>query len=395
MKQNRKHSGHERDHGDRGACEAQGGFRRHHGEGKGEGWHPRLNRHGMPAGRKLSSEDLQTLLLLLLENEPAHGYELIKSIEQLSSGFYAPSPGMIYPALGALEEGGFVSAAAEGHRKQYAVTESGKARLNEIRIEAVQISAELDQIGKRMAEARSAFTGDDEGHRGRHRLRGLLRGYEPKDEADAKRVAAILESAAAQIEDPNRLDVQNLLATIKHRRSMGLQRMKPDAVDRALVELLLEAANWAPSHGETEPWRFQVFIGEGRSKLAAIFEKACQDADSEEVERRRKRAYAAPVWIAISVSPKLKDDGTMLMSMDEEAMAVASAVQNLHLVASAMGLAGMWHSKGISVDPCVAQGLGIQEPSRLLGFFMLGWPATEWPTETRKPIEEKTVWFAE
>ena len=54
-------------------------------------------------------------------------------------------------------------------------------------------------------------------------------------------------------------------SAILNRRSMGLSRLKPDPVDHALIEQMLEAANWAPSHGDTEPWRFTVFAGEGRA----------------------------------------------------------------------------------------------------------------------------------
>ena len=63
---------------------------------------------GMPGGRKLGSADLQLLLLALLAERPAHGYELIRTLEQRSGGFYAPSPGMVYPALTFLDEIGHV-----------------------------------------------------------------------------------------------------------------------------------------------------------------------------------------------------------------------------------------------------------------------------------------------
>ena len=177
-----------------------------------------------------------------------------------------------------------------------------------------------------------------------------------------------------------------LFAAIKHRRSTGLSRLKPDAVAPDLIEQMLEAANWAPSHGDTEPWRFTVFTGEGRERLAGLFEAAHGQ------EGARKRAFAAPVWISIGMEPGRKEDGSVLMTEDEELMAVACAVQNLHLMASALGLAGMWHSKGSSVDPVVAQGLGLELPARLLGFFMCGWPSTDWPISIRRPLSEKVRW---
>jgi len=189
-----------------------------------------------------------------------------------------------------------------------------------------------------------------------------------------------------------------LYGAILHRRSMGLARLKPESVDRALIEQMLEAANWAPSHGETEPWRFTVFAGEGRAELAELFEAAQREDTAKNPQSRpregaHKRAFAAPVWISIGMVPARKADGSLLMSLEEELMAVACAVQNLHLMASALGLAGMWHSKGPSVHPAVARGLGLEAPDRLLGFFMCGWPSSDWFTSTRRPLSEKVRWI--
>jgi hypothetical protein len=60
--------------------------------------------HGFRSGRKLGGDDLQLLILALLAEKPAHGYEIIKALSERSGGFYSPSPGMVYPALTYLEE---------------------------------------------------------------------------------------------------------------------------------------------------------------------------------------------------------------------------------------------------------------------------------------------------
>jgi nitroreductase len=214
-------------------------------------------------------------------------------------------------------------------------------------------------------------------------------------------VVTILRGALARLQGDTppetAVDADALFAAIAHRRSMGLSRLKPDPVDRGLIERMLEAANWAPSHGDTEPWKFTVFAGEGREVLAELFTKAYRegkaaDPNAQDHDGPRKRAFAAPVWISIGVSPQLGEDGLPRMSEQEEAMAVACAVQNLHLMASALGLAGMWHSKGLSVDPIVAQGLGLEPPARLLGFFMCGHPACDWFVGERRPLAEKVTW---
>ena len=193
--------------------------------------------------------------------------------------------------------------------------------------------------------------------------------------------------------------VETLYRAIAHRRSLGLARLDPEKpVERSLVQQLLEAADWAPSHGETEPWRFTVYMGESRRGLGEAFaETYWMSQDAEEFrqaayEAQRDRAFMAPVWIAIGMTPALKPDGTLRMREEEEIMAVACAVQNLHLVASAMGLAGMWQSNTLTLHPHMARFVGLEPPSRLLGFFWLGWPAISWPEGTRRPLSEKVRW---
>src|SRR5688572_17974625 len=50
-------------------------------------------------GRMLASGDLRLVALFLIEQQPRHGYDLIKAVEEKSAGFYTPSPGIVYPAL--------------------------------------------------------------------------------------------------------------------------------------------------------------------------------------------------------------------------------------------------------------------------------------------------------
>ncbi|HSY88655.1 MAG TPA: PadR family transcriptional regulator, partial [Verrucomicrobiae bacterium] len=111
-----------RQRGGRGA--SRGGF-----AGGGFAGGPGFDDEGFRRGRKLGSGDLQLLLLHLLAEKPSHGYELIKGLEERSSGYYVPSPGMIYPALTYLEELGYARVEAEGAKKLYHPTEEGRRHL--------------------------------------------------------------------------------------------------------------------------------------------------------------------------------------------------------------------------------------------------------------------------
>lgn len=194
--------------------------------------------------------------------------------------------------------------------------------------------------------------------------------------------------------------IEGLEESIAHRRSLGVARLHPDPVEPEVIQRCLEAANWGPSHGDTEPWRFTVFTGEGRKVLADLFAGTYRRYAAELGTFREEtyqaqidRVMSAPVWISIGMEPGRSEQGEMLMREEEEVMAVACAAQNLHLMAAAQGLAGMWHSKGISVSPDVADFLGLKPPSRLLGFFFFGWPKVDWPAGERRPLSEKMNWI--
>ncbi|KQY36045.1 MULTISPECIES: PadR family transcriptional regulator [Rhizobium/Agrobacterium group] len=171
-----RHRGHGPRHHDETCRErhAHGGHGGHgrHGPGRFEGGF--ASRDGFRAGRKLSSIDLQLLILSLLARQPAHGYELIRTIEEISGGFYVPSPGMIYPALTYLDEIGHAVAEADGNKKLFSITDAGRAALEEGRAAADRIIEGLGRIGAKMDAVRDVFEGrgpgeDPEAH-GHHAL---------------------------------------------------------------------------------------------------------------------------------------------------------------------------------------------------------------------------------
>ncbi len=194
-------------------------------------------------------------------------------------------------------------------------------------------------------------------------------------------------------------EIQTICEAIAHRRSLGIARLSPDPVAPQMIERVLEAANWAPSHGDTEPWRFTVYTGDSRRGLGEAFAEAYRidsqrdgDFKQSQFDGQRERAWSSPVWISIGMEPALLPNGNWKMTLEEELMAVACAVQNLHLVASAQGLARMWLSKGVFKHPHVAAFTGLSPHARLLGFFILGHPNIPWPDGERRPLSGKVRW---
>ncbi|CAB3772635.1 PadR family transcriptional regulator [Burkholderia sp. MSh2] len=170
---------------------------------------------GMPRGRQFSSDDLQLLLLALVAEQPSHGYELIKALDTRSNGFYSPSPGMVYPALTYLEEGGFVASQAEGNRKRYALTDAGQAHLDSQRERVDTLFARLTYLARRMDFMRRAFAGESAGYdapdesqagwlpefvEARLALKRALLHKSGADADEQRRIAAIMRRAVADIE---------------------------------------------------------------------------------------------------------------------------------------------------------------------------------------------------
>src|SRR6202044_749292 len=112
---------------------------------------------GFRAARILASGDLQLIILALLSEKPRHGYEIIKQIEEHSSGTYSPRPGMVYPALTYLEEMGYAASESEGTKKLYRISETGTAYLNENRASVEDTLDQLARVGRKLAEFQKEF----------------------------------------------------------------------------------------------------------------------------------------------------------------------------------------------------------------------------------------------
>ena len=170
------------------------------------------------AGRMLADGDLKLITLSLLAEAPRHGYDIIKALEERTSGIYSPSPGVVYPTLTFLEEAGYAASAADGNKKVFSITEAGQAHLNENREMIDGVLEHLERFGRKMAKAREWFGWNDDseegGRRGRgdrseardefravrHRLRAALGEIVDAPAEKQAEAIAILEGAAEALE---------------------------------------------------------------------------------------------------------------------------------------------------------------------------------------------------
>ncbi|KAI93821.1 PadR family transcriptional regulator [Rhodomicrobium udaipurense JA643] len=122
------------------------GGSRHGGDWRDHPFGGRRGRHDRP----LEQGDLRWLVLDLIGEQPRHGYEIIKAIEDAFNGAYTPSPGVIYPTLTLLEETGLIVSETQGAKKLYSLTDQGRAEL------AARVQ-EVTAVRGRLEEARARF----------------------------------------------------------------------------------------------------------------------------------------------------------------------------------------------------------------------------------------------
>ena len=156
-------------------------------------------RRGRKGRRMFESGELRLVLLKLIADEPRHGYDLIRAIEDLTGGEYAPSPGVVYPTLTLLQDMGLIEeAAGEGARKPFQATEDGRTHLEERKAEVDSLLERLEDL----APSASQSAGPVLGRAVKNVMTALSHriGRDGLDEELLHEVAAILDEAAQRIE---------------------------------------------------------------------------------------------------------------------------------------------------------------------------------------------------
>lgn len=196
-----------------GHCETQGGrwaAGRHHrrrfggfgfGGRYGGGGRGDMNPDDMRAGRMLAQGDLRLVALALIAEAPRHGYEIIKLVEEKTADWYSPSPGIVYPTLTYLEEAGYVTAAAEGSKKLYTITDEGRAYLDANRDLANVVLDRLTALGERINRWRRASRSERQERRTlpplvEAALNHLREAVDKRLEVDAEAEASLVEILA-------------------------------------------------------------------------------------------------------------------------------------------------------------------------------------------------------
>jgi len=190
------------------------------------------------------------------------------------------------------------------------------------------------------------------------------------------------------------LSITDTNALIRQRRSTFPAQYTGEQVEDSIIWQMLENANWAPTHGKTEPWRFVVLAG----KMLPLFADFQADAykqntpteNFDEAKFDKLRANPRKASHIIAVCMKRQESGKI--PEIEEVEAVACAVQNMYLTATAYNVGAFWSTGGATYLPEGKAFLGLNEQDKLLGFFYVGVVGKPSIDGTRKPIQEKVTW---
>lgn len=180
---------------------------------------------------------------------------------------------------------------------------------------------------------------------------------------------------------------------LRSRRSIFPKTYNDRPIDKAIIEEVLENANWAPTHKFTEPWRFKVFRGKGLERLSTYLSTWYKDnipADRYS-EKKFEKTRTNPLRSSCVIAICMQRDPAGSIPEWEEIAAVACAVQNMYLTCAAHDIGCYWSSPRSILE--AREFLQLGEGESCLGLFYMGYHDLPQMEGKREPIQDKTIWL--
>lgn len=192
-----------------------------------------------------------------------------------------------------------------------------------------------------------------------------------------------------------RFNLSEINELIRNRRTIYPEQFSERKVHKDQIELILNNAQWAPTHGNTQPWRFHVFMEDGLQRLSSFLGKTYLELTNKEDQNDLKLAklIRRPLLSSTVIAVSMKRQAEEKIIEIEEIEAVACAIQNMHLSCTAYGLGGFWATPKLIYSEKMNSFLGLETKDKCLGLFYIGYPAIDWPESHRKPLEYNTQWI--
>jgi nitroreductase len=187
--------------------------------------------------------------------------------------------------------------------------------------------------------------------------------------------------------------LQMLSEIIKTRRAVFPVQYNQQEISQKELLLILEAANWAPTHKRTEPWRFKVFYSEeSRKDLSNFLAATYKNTALKYSEIKHRKVAEKPLQSACVIAICMLRDPLASVPEWEEIAATAMAVQNMWLTAHSLKIGAYWSSPALKDH--LHQHIELSEGEKCLGFFYMGRYDGAPPEPMRNSsIDEKTIWF--
>ena len=178
---------------------------------------------------------------------------------------------------------------------------------------------------------------------------------------------------------------------IRNRRAVFPVQYNDKPISRETLEQVLQAANWAPTHRRTEPWRFKVLSGEHKARLGDFLAEKYSETESNPKNIKVKKFRENPRRSAAVILICMQRDPNESVPEWEEIAATAMAVQNMWLMCTDLGIGSYWSSPGLI--KYMSEFIQLAEGEKCLGIFYMGYYDGDLPAGDRSPLEEKLVWL--
>jgi len=179
---------------------------------------------------------------------------------------------------------------------------------------------------------------------------------------------------------------------IKSRRSVKPFMMSGGKIPHEQVQSLLELADWAPTHGLTEPWRFVVYANPSDfcHQHAQLYKQNTPVA--EFIQGSYDNLYTQGDKVSHVIVAVMHRGNLPKIPAFEEIAAASAAIQNILLGATALNIASFWNTGGMVLKPTMHSFLNLRDEDQVMGVIYLGY-ADEYPKGVRKvPLSEKVIW---
>ncbi len=182
-----------------------------------------------------------------------------------------------------------------------------------------------------------------------------------------------------------------ILELIKNRRAVFPAQYNGMAIASETIEIILEAANWAPTHKRTEPWRFKVVRGEARERLGVFLSETYLQTEKKPKNIKAKKLLQKPMQSEAVILICMQRDPEQRIPEWEEIASTAMAVQNMWLMCTELGIGCYWSSPALisHMDGFTV----LQDGEKCLGLFYLGYYDEILPEGERTPVGEKVSWI--